>query len=39
MLQEALGINFDKDGEWWMSHKDFVHHFDQVEPPMEYYIL
>ena len=29
--KELLGIYFDHDGEWWMSHKDFVKHFDQLE--------
>ena len=26
-----LGINFDCDGEWWMTHEDFAEHFDQLE--------
>merc|ERR1712080_522230 len=25
------GINFEKDGEWWMAFKDFVTYFDQFE--------
>eukprot|EP00092_Neocalanus_flemingeri_P015176 GFUD01016393.1.p1 GENE.GFUD01016393.1~~GFUD01016393.1.p1 ORF type:complete len:558 (+),score=172.85 GFUD01016393.1:52-1725(+) len=29
--KERLGIYFEHDGEWWMSHKDFVKHFDQLE--------
>jgi len=29
--KEALGLNFENDGEWWMSFKDFVSHFDQLE--------
>lgn len=29
--QENLGITFESDGEWWMSHKDFIKHFDQLE--------
>jgi calpain len=26
-----LGINFEHDGEFWMSYKDFVKYFDQAE--------
>jgi len=26
-----LGINFEHDGEFWMSYKDFVKYFDQME--------
>jgi len=29
--KENLGINFEADGEYWMSLKDFTKHFDQVE--------
>lgn len=29
--KEELGLTFDDDGEFWMSFKDFVNHFDRVE--------
>ena len=29
--KERLGIYFDHDGEWFMSYKDFVKHYDQLE--------
>ncbi|XP_049882091.1 calpain-A-like isoform X2 [Pectinophora gossypiella] len=29
--KEELGLNFDDDGEFWMSFKDFVQHFSRVE--------
>ncbi|XP_072933946.1 calpain-A isoform X2 [Epargyreus clarus] len=29
--KEELGLTFDDDGEFWMSFKDFVQHFDRVE--------
>lgn len=29
--KENLGINFEDDGEFWMSLKDFTKYFDQLE--------
>ncbi|XP_059608757.1 calpain-B isoform X2 [Phlebotomus argentipes] len=30
-VKEQIGLNFDVDGEFWMSFKDFLTHYDRVE--------
>ncbi|XP_055589787.1 calpain-B-like isoform X7 [Uranotaenia lowii] len=29
--KEELGLNFDSDGEFWMSYRDFTRYFDRIE--------
>ena len=29
--KENLGLTFEADGEFWMSYKDFMRYWDQVE--------
>lgn len=29
--KDAIGLNFEQDGEFWMSYKDFRRYFDQLE--------
>ncbi|XP_065356886.1 calpain-A-like [Calliphora vicina] len=29
--KHEIGLNFDRDGEFWMSFQDFFNHFDSVE--------
>lgn len=29
--KEEIGLNFDSDGEFWMSYRDFTRYFDRIE--------
>ncbi|TDG42889.1 hypothetical protein AWZ03_010709 [Drosophila navojoa] len=29
--KQEIGLNFDRDGEFWMTFQDFLTHFDRVE--------
>lgn len=30
-VKQEIGLNFDHDGEFWMSFQDWMRHFDRVE--------
>lgn len=30
-VKQEIGLNFDSDGEFWMSFQDWMHYFDRVE--------
>ncbi|XP_055297733.1 calpain-A-like [Sitodiplosis mosellana] len=30
-VKQAIGLNFDSDGEFWMTYQDWMKHFDRIE--------